>query len=248
MAGPNRGSLDLRVAAPPLEPDPVLLAQLAALARESSPTAPAVVARAGRPWTMALAAASVALIAAVGSWAAGEIGDSDSPKPPIIQPAAPDATTGEDLAGREGHGSPDRIDEPADAPEDVSGTGEGGQRSTDDSGDDGSDTSESGEDGSDTGDSGEDGSDTADSGDAGSGSGSSGSDDQGSGSSGSGGSGDSDDDAEDPDDDSSGSGSDGSGGDGSDEPDEPDEPDDSGGSGSGKGSSGSGSDLTGAGD
>ncbi|WP_372727649.1 hypothetical protein [Nocardioides sp.] len=117
MAGPHRDTLDLRVDAPVREPDPVLLAHLAALARQSSATAVATTnAQRRRPWAISLAAASVVLIAGVGSWAAGTIGGSESPTPepaPITQPADPDETIARDPIQREGTGGADRLDSPA---------------------------------------------------------------------------------------------------------------------------------------
>lgn len=85
MARREQGLPDLRVAVPTLEPDDFFVARLAQLAASAGSPAGAAASRSRPAWNVALAAASVAVIATGGAWASGVLPGTESP----LRPTSP---------------------------------------------------------------------------------------------------------------------------------------------------------------
>lgn len=85
MAGPTYDEKSLRVDIPTLEPEDFFVARLASLAATAR-LGGSTAARPRNAAKIALAAASVALIAGGGAWASGSLPGDDRPQPPVTRP------------------------------------------------------------------------------------------------------------------------------------------------------------------
>ncbi|HEU4812319.1 MAG TPA: hypothetical protein VFT00_09265 [Nocardioides sp.] len=139
MAGARQGVPDLRIGVPTLEPDPVFITQLAAIAAAAGAAGGFAAVR-PRPHHLkvALAAASVAAIATGGAWASVALSGNNAPTPPsgpVDHPTAPlmtpteapdDDTAVDDQAPE---GSAPGADARTARPDDQQGEPTGGSRS-----------------------------------------------------------------------------------------------------------------------